>query len=121
MLVLERGVEEVICIGDDIKVMPTRIRYRSVRLGIEAPLDIRILRDNSICMVEAPQPPVQVFRAIRNGVECRGAIIRLHGDAGYLVSADDGFSAVLPSVESMAACGFVSVHRRTRELQRAAS
>ena len=44
MLILSRRVEEVICIGDDIEVMVTRIGPSSVRIGVKAPKHINIAR-----------------------------------------------------------------------------
>ena len=44
MLVLTRKLNEQILIGDDIKVTLTRVTGNTVRLGIEAPKDVRIVR-----------------------------------------------------------------------------
>ncbi len=44
MLVLTRKADEQILIGDDIKITLVRVRGNSVRLGIEAPRDVRIVR-----------------------------------------------------------------------------
>ena len=44
MLVLSRKKQEVICIGDDIKIMVTDVRGDRVRLGITAPKDLPIYR-----------------------------------------------------------------------------
>ena len=44
MLVLTRKTDQQIMIGDDIKITLLRIRPNSVRVGIEAPRNIRILR-----------------------------------------------------------------------------
>ncbi len=44
MLVLTRAEDEVICIGNDITVMVVRIDRDQVRLGIKAPPDIAIDR-----------------------------------------------------------------------------
>ncbi|NND99424.1 MAG: carbon storage regulator [Pirellulaceae bacterium] len=44
MLVLTRKLDEQILIGDDIKVTLIRVRGNTVRIGIEAPRDIRIVR-----------------------------------------------------------------------------
>lgn len=44
MLVLTRRKSEVICIGDDIKIMVCDIGGDRVRLGIEAPSDVKIHR-----------------------------------------------------------------------------
>lgn len=44
MLVLSRKPGEKILIGDDIKVTVVRIGPNTVRLGIEAPRDMNIVR-----------------------------------------------------------------------------
>ncbi len=45
MLVLSRRESERILIGPDVTVIVTRIRCGHVRLGIEAPPDVVILRE----------------------------------------------------------------------------
>ena len=44
MLVLSRKIEESIVIGDNIKVTIVRIVGDKVRIGIEAPLDVPVHR-----------------------------------------------------------------------------
>ncbi len=44
MLVLTRKLQEEILIGDNIKVTLMRVRGNTVRIGIEAPRDVRIVR-----------------------------------------------------------------------------
>lgn len=44
MLVLTRKLNEQILIGDDIKITLIRVRGNSVRIGIEAPRDVRVVR-----------------------------------------------------------------------------
>jgi carbon storage regulator len=44
MLVLSRRVDEEICIGDDIRLLVLSIQGGKVRLGVEAPEGIRIMR-----------------------------------------------------------------------------
>ena len=48
MLVLSREVGERIKVGDDIVITVTRISPNSVRLGIEAPKEMNIARDELI-------------------------------------------------------------------------
>lgn len=44
MLVLSRKIDEQIVIGDNIKITLVRVKGNTVRIGIEAPNDVRILR-----------------------------------------------------------------------------
>lgn len=44
MLVLSRKVDDTIIIGDNIKIQVIKIKGNTVRLGIEAPSDVKILR-----------------------------------------------------------------------------
>jgi carbon storage regulator len=44
MLVLTRKLREQICIGGDIKITVLKIQGQTVRIGIEAPEDVRIRR-----------------------------------------------------------------------------
>lgn len=44
MLVLTRKTDEQILIGNDIKITLIRVRGNSVRIGIDAPRDVRIVR-----------------------------------------------------------------------------
>jgi len=45
MLVLTRRVNERIVIGDDITVTVLEVRGDQVRLGIEAPRDVKVFRE----------------------------------------------------------------------------
>lgn len=45
MLVLTRRDREIIRIGPDVKVQIVEIRGSTVRIGIEAPADVAIVRD----------------------------------------------------------------------------
>jgi carbon storage regulator CsrA len=44
MLVLTRKLDESIRIGDDIKITVLRIKGNTIRIGIEAPRDVRVVR-----------------------------------------------------------------------------
>ena len=52
MLVLSRKIGERICIGPDITVTLVRIGPNSVRLGIEAPRDVNVVREE-LCRTSA--------------------------------------------------------------------
>lgn len=45
MLMLSRKILERIFVGDDITITVVRIKDGSVRLGIEAPASVKILRE----------------------------------------------------------------------------
>ena len=45
MLVLNRRIGESILVGDHIKIVVLEVRERQVRLGIESPPDILVLRE----------------------------------------------------------------------------
>ena len=57
MLVLTRRRGEVVKIGDDIKVVVTRIIDGSVRLAIDAPPSVHIVRGELKPKEEAPCTP----------------------------------------------------------------
>ena len=44
MLVLSRTIGETIKIGDDITIMVTDVRGKHVKLGIDAPKELKIIR-----------------------------------------------------------------------------
>ena len=44
MLILTRKVGETVLIGENIRIMIVQVRGKQVRLGIEAPPDLSVLR-----------------------------------------------------------------------------
>jgi carbon storage regulator len=44
MLVLSRGKSQVITIGDDIRITVVEIRNGHVKIGVDAPRDLQVLR-----------------------------------------------------------------------------
>ena len=56
MLVLTRKVQEVIKVGDNITITIIRVKGQSVRVGIEAPQDVKVLRAE----LEDRDPPAKV-------------------------------------------------------------
>lgn len=48
MLVLSRKVSQQILIGSDIRITIVKVERNQVRIGIEAPRDVTILRDELI-------------------------------------------------------------------------
>ena len=55
MLVLTRKVDEQIMIGNDIKITLLRIRGNQVRIGIDAPRELRVVRGEIDAMDKAAQ------------------------------------------------------------------
>jgi carbon storage regulator len=55
MLVLSRKVGERILIGDEISVTVVRLSGGAVRLGIEAPSHLPVLRDELHARIEAEE------------------------------------------------------------------
>jgi carbon storage regulator len=70
MLVLTRKLGEVIRVGDAVTVRVLEVKGNQVRLGVEAPMEVRIYRE-------------EVYRAIRK--ENEEAAVR---EAGGLESAE---------------------------------
>ncbi len=71
MLVLSRKVGERILIGENIAVTVVRITGGSVRVGIEAPSELPVIREElqkSVGQVDAPSPFLQAPRPIQKPV-----------------------------------------------------
>ena len=58
MLVLTRKIDEQIKIGDDITITIIKLRNNQIRIGIEAPRDVRVLRGE----LEARKPAASDIR-----------------------------------------------------------
>jgi len=69
MLVLSRKPSQTIHIGDNIKVTIVQIKGNQVKVAIEAPDDVRILR-GELCewwsADEAAEPPVRTMRPVQS-------------------------------------------------------
>lgn len=52
MLILTRKEGESIVIGDDIRLMVTMVEATSVRVGIEAPREVTILREELFLLAD---------------------------------------------------------------------
>jgi len=60
MLVLTRKQSEMINIGDDIVIKVIRTGHNSVKIGIDAPHDVRVLRSELLIEEEAEKQPQQL-------------------------------------------------------------
>ena len=65
MLVLSRKPLQSIMIGSDIKITVVKVDRNQVRIGIEAPPDVTILRDELIGMSESVARGAVRFSAAR--------------------------------------------------------
>jgi carbon storage regulator len=69
MLILSRKSNESIIIGDNIRITVTSIRGRYVRIGIEAPEEVGIYREE-LCLDSAPtDEAIPAARDIRQRVQ----------------------------------------------------
>jgi carbon storage regulator len=64
MLVLSRKPLQSIMIGSDIKITIVRVERNQVRIGIEAPRDVTILRDELIEMGKTDSQTLEQFRVL---------------------------------------------------------
>jgi len=64
MLVLSRRIDEVVEIGDDIRVKVVRIDGRQVRLGIDAPRNIAVRRPEAVARPKSLAPSAEFGRRI---------------------------------------------------------
>ena len=62
MLVLSRKANERLMIGDNIIVTIVRVSGGQVRLGIEAPADVAIRREELTCRPQDPVPELLLRR-----------------------------------------------------------
>ena len=52
MLVIDRKRGEGVLIGNDILIKVIKIKRNYIHLGIEAPKDVKVLRDDAICITD---------------------------------------------------------------------
>jgi carbon storage regulator len=58
MLILSRKIGETILVGENIRIMVVQVRGKQVRLGIEAPPELLVLRtEEKPDSGKEPQPP----------------------------------------------------------------
>lgn len=54
MLIITRRVNEATCIGEDIRIVVLGVNRGQVKLGVEAPRDVEILRDELVNNLAEP-------------------------------------------------------------------
>lgn len=57
MLILTRKAGECITIGDDIRIYILEIKGRQVRIGIEAPRDVAVHREEIFRLIRSRETP----------------------------------------------------------------
>jgi carbon storage regulator CsrA len=67
MLVLTRKLQEKIRIGSDITITVLRVKGNTVRIGVEAPRDVRVVR-GELARFEAPPLAARVEQRLANRV-----------------------------------------------------
>ena len=72
MLVLSRGESETIVIGDDIEITICHIARKSVKIGLRAPSDIRIMRGELATQSSGRGGPLAELVASRSCVGSAG-------------------------------------------------
>ena len=82
MLVLTRRIGESVKLGDDIRIVVMEIRGKQVRLGVEAPLEIavhreeiyrRIQAENILAATSSPSDPAHLGKVLgRRGPKNKG-------------------------------------------------
>lgn len=53
MLILTRRIKETLCIGDDIRITVLGVQGNQVRIGIDAPKDVEIHREEIYDRIQA--------------------------------------------------------------------
>ena len=59
MLILTRKIEEALIIGDNVKVTVLEVRGGQVRLGIDAPKDISVHREEIYQRIQKGEQPLK--------------------------------------------------------------
>ncbi|MEY2117310.1 carbon storage regulator CsrA [Rhodanobacter sp. FW106-PBR-R2A-1-13] len=57
MLILSRRVDETLMIGHDVQVKILSVRGNQVRIGIEAPKDVGVYREEVYVRMDTPHQP----------------------------------------------------------------
>jgi carbon storage regulator len=101
MLVLTRKQQEKICIGDEIVITVLRVKGKSVRVGIEAPDKVCVLRGELVCDVSADKELgsnlEHTTETTRKPVfERAGRCVKM--DIGQVDTADTAQHAALPQM-----------------------
>ena len=67
MLILSRKAGDSVMIGDGVRIVVLGVEGSAVRLGIDAPIDVRVLRGEILAQVERENERARVSLASRAG------------------------------------------------------
>jgi len=95
MLVLTRKLQETIKIGDNVTIHILRVKGNTVRLGIDAPRQVRIVRGE---LTEKPLPAGDTSGAGQGGLKKAGASPGGPVVKGSFQGAGPGLSGFFPRV-----------------------
>ncbi len=88
MLVLSRKSNQTLHIGDDIVVTVLRVRGDMVRIGIQAPADVKIMRNELIAKIASQSMDKASLPNAAPGLQStHNGVAKLHTEAGELPSS----------------------------------
>lgn len=82
MLVLTRKLDESIRIGDDIRITVLRVKGNTVRIGIEAPKQVRVIREELRSLESASG----VSDEAASQVLCQNRLVPVESQAGAVLT-----------------------------------
>ena len=60
MLILTRRVGEALMVGDDTKIVVLGVKGSQIRLGINAPKDVKVHREETVCYTHLTLPTKRI-------------------------------------------------------------
>ena len=117
MLVLSRKINEEIVIGDNIKVTVLKLKGNTVRIGIEAPREIRVLRAE--LPHEPQEKPIANVTVVFDDTLDRNTVRPHREMLNSRTSASDSSAKILPfkNSDSDAACSISYQERLPQMLE----
>ncbi len=94
MLVLTRKLQETIQIGDDVTITILKVKGRTVRLGIEAPRQVRVLRGELPPAPPANDRPISKPAVVRSAAS-QGRVVPRDTEADRWAARDRGCSVTV--------------------------
>lgn len=82
MLVLTRKLDESIRIGDDIRITVLRVKGNTVRIGIEAPKQVRVIREE----LRLQESPSGISEEAACQVLCQNRLVPVESQSGAVLT-----------------------------------